>query len=161
MIIRNSNLGDINAIIAIYDYAVEYMQKNNNPNQWRKGYPGSKIIKEDIEAKKSYLYVKNEQLLGVFYFAIEEEPVYKNIFNGSWINEDPYGVIHRVATIKNKNGVAGSCVDYCYDKCRNIRIDTHKDNIPMQKFLIKKGFVKCGIIYLDDTSERIAYQKYE
>jgi RimJ/RimL family protein N-acetyltransferase len=41
----------------------------------------------------------------------------------------------------------------------NIRIDTHRDNAIMQHLLEKNGFVKCGIIYVEDGSPRIAYQK--
>ena len=40
-----------------------------------------------------------------------------------------------------------------------ISIDTHKDNLIMQKFLSKNGFDRCGIIYVEDGTERIAYQK--
>ena len=39
------------------------------------------------------------------------------------------------------------------------QIDTHKDNIPMQRVLLRNGFVYCGIIHLENGDERIAYQK--
>ena len=38
--------------------------------------------------------------------------------------------------------------------------DTHADNAVMQRLLEGAGFVRCGIIYTDDGSPRIAYQKY-
>ena len=44
---------------------------------------------------------------------------------------------------------------------KSIRIDTHKDNIPMQRALAKHGFIKCGIIHLANGDERIAFQKSE
>lgn len=155
-------MDDIKAIEAIYDHAIDYMVKNNNPDQWEKGYPGLPLIKTDIEAGEAYLYEQNGQILGVFYFSRGKiDPTYQTIFQGKWLNNEPYGVIHRIATSKNKSGVAGFCVDYCYDQCQNIRIDTHKDNLPMRRFLAKKGFTQCGIIYLADGSERIAYQKCE
>ncbi|MBF7096254.1 GNAT family N-acetyltransferase [Alkalibacter mobilis] len=162
MNIRKAVFEDISEIKKIYEHAVRYMRKNNNPDQWKDGYPGIEIIKEDIKNEKSYLCVENNEILGVFYFALgEEDPTYKEIYQGSWINDEPYGVIHRIATIKNKRGVAGFCVDYCFGKCQNLRIDTHKDNLPMRRFLAKKGFVECGIIHIADGSERIAYQKCE
>ena len=43
----------------------------------------------------------------------------------------------------------------------HLRIDTHKDNIPMQKALEKNGFGRCGMIYTDDGSQRIAYDWME
>lgn len=48
----------------------------------------------------------------------------------------------------------------CNEKeVRSIRVDTHRDNISMQKMLLKNGFKYCGIIYLKDGSERLAYDK--
>jgi hypothetical protein len=41
----------------------------------------------------------------------------------------------------------------------NIRIDTHRDNVPMLSLLDKSGFERCGIIYLKNGDERIAFQK--
>ena len=160
--IRKANLEDIDGMMAVYDQAIDYMTKNNNPNQWKKGYPGLAIIKADIKAGEAYLYQEAGQILAVFYFSRGKiDPTYQKIFHGHWLNDRPYGVIHRLATSKNKSGLAGFCVDYCYNLCQNIRIDTHKDNLPMRRFLTKKGFVECGIIYLADGAERIAYQKGE
>ena len=42
---------------------------------------------------------------------------------------------------------------------KSIKVDTHKDNISMQKLLRKNDFKYCGIIYLEDGSERIAFEK--
>ena len=57
----------------------------------------------------------------------------------------------------------GCIIDFCFNKCfemfQNLRIDTHRDNIPMQKVLKRNGFEYCGIIYLENGDERLAYQK--
>ena len=58
-------------------------------------------------------------------------------------------------------GVFRECLAYCMSRISNIRIDTHKDNIPMQKMLEKNGFLQCGTIRLSDGSPRLAYQKTE
>ena len=44
-------------------------------------------------------------------------------------------------------------------KIFDLRMDTYEDNQPMQHFLEKKGFEKCGIVYADDGTERLAYHK--
>jgi hypothetical protein len=44
-------------------------------------------------------------------------------------------------------------------KIGNIRIDTHKDNTIMQHILESHHYIKCGTIYADDGTPRIAYQK--
>jgi len=41
----------------------------------------------------------------------------------------------------------------------SIKIDTHKKNESMKKMLSNNGFKYCGIIYLENGSERIAYEK--
>ena len=45
------------------------------------------------------------------------------------------------------------------NKCDNLRIDTHKDNKIMINLIEKAGFERCGTIYVDDGTPRIAYQK--
>ena len=38
-------------------------------------------------------------------------------------------------------------------------MDTHEDNISMQRLLEKNNFKYCGIIYLEDGNKRIAFEK--
>ena len=59
-------------------------------------------------------------------------------------------------------GAAGFCMDWCFARCPNLRMDTHRDNAPMQRALAKNGFVYCGVIRLrSDGSQRLAYQRTE
>ena len=53
--------------------------------------------------------------------------------------EEIYASAHAFMSEHGK-GVAGAVFDYCYSLCKNIRIDTHRDNLPMQKALEKNGF---------------------
>ena len=41
----------------------------------------------------------------------------------------------------------------------DVRIDTHEDNIPMQRALLRAGFERCGIIHIATGDERVAFQK--
>ena len=48
------------------------------------------------------------------------------------------------------------------DKYRSgghLRIDTHEKNLVMQNLVKKTGFSYCGIIYVDDGTKRLAYEK--
>ena len=45
------------------------------------------------------------------------------------------------------------------NKIGYIRIDTHEDNYVMQNALAKQGFRRCGIIYVEDGTTRIAYDR--
>ena len=50
-------------------------------------------------------------------------------------------------------------VDFCSEKCTHLRADTHEDNKIMQKVVLKNGFQETGIIYVEDGTPRIAYEK--
>jgi hypothetical protein len=41
----------------------------------------------------------------------------------------------------------------------SIKVDTHEENLSMQKMLKKNQFQYCGVIYLEDGSKRIAFEK--
>lgn len=51
------------------------------------------------------------------------------------------------------------CLDWCFQQIPNIRVDTHEANVPMQKLLMKNDYQKCGIIYVNDGTPRVAFQK--
>ena len=164
MKIRKSTIKDIEKIMKIYSYAREFMKKNGNPHQWGdKNWPPKELIEQDIDNKKSYVCLNdNDDVIGTFYFDFGKniEPTYNEIFGGNWINDEPYGVIHRIAGDGSEKGIGAFCINYAYDKCKHIRIDTHEDNIVMQNLLKKLDFKYCGYIYLDDNKDkRLAYEK--
>ena len=102
---------------------------------------------------------KDSQILAVFFLKQGEDPTYKKIYEGAWLNDRPYAVMHRVASSGKEKGAAKVCFDWVFEKYGNIRIDTHDDNHIMQHVLEKNGFSKCGRIYLESGDPRIAYQK--
>ena len=63
-------------------------------------------------------------------------------------NDEPYSVIHRIASTPASHGVFDAVLDYCESIDPNIRIDTHADNIIMINGLKKRGFQYIGIIHL-------------
>ncbi len=156
--IRKATLNDIDVILAVYSEAKKFMQKTGNPNQWNSAYPQRQLIVNDIENQKSYVICDDmNNVHAVFYFSIGEDPTYKVIKKGNWLNDKPYGVIHRIASDGVLHGVLKECVNYCKNFSTDIRIDTHHDNKVMQHTLEKLGFVRCGIINLLNGEERIAY----
>ena len=170
--IRKAKVEDIDSIMAIYERARRFMAQTGNPNQWGNEKPYREWIEHDIEVGKSYVCVKkisdevlekniteeNEMIAAVFYFAKEEDPTYGIIYEGQWLNEKPYGVIHRIASAGIVKGAGEYCLRWALGVCGNLRIDTHKDNIVMQTLLKKIGFQECGIIHLADGAPRLAYQ---
>ena len=156
--IQKATLAQLPEILKLYAQARMFMAQNGNPDQWGNAYPPEEMIREDIENGKSYVNLENGHIRAVFYFAVEEDPTYSYI-EGAWLNDAPYGVIHRIAVGESGKGVAAECIRFAYERCGNLRIDTHEKNIPMQGCLAKNGFARCGIIYLEDGDPRIAYQK--
>lgn len=163
MKIRLAHKKDIKKIAKIYSDARAFMQSSGNKNQWINGYPDISLIEEDIENDRLYLLEDGTDILAVFVYFFGEDATYKKIYEGKWLNDKKYGVIHRIAVAENAHGkgVSAICFDFAFKKCANLKIDTHKDNIPMQKALLKFGFKYCGIIYLENGSDRLAYQKAE
>ena len=162
MQIRKATMNDLPDILAIYAYARKYMKEHGNPDQWRDSYPPVSLTTQGIQSDCLYVCIiqieEDEQIGGVFYFHREEDPDYQTI-DGSWLNDRPYAVVHRVATAPDTKGIATFCLNWAFNKCGNLKIDTHRDNIVMQHLLDKNGFKYCGVVYLENGSERIAYQK--
>ena len=51
-------------------------------------------------------------------------------------------------------------VKLCLEKVIfSIKNDTHRLNQSMQRMLVKNGFVRCGIIYLENGEERIGFER--
>ncbi|MGL5433967.1 MAG: GNAT family N-acetyltransferase [Lachnospiraceae bacterium] len=160
MQIRKTTMEDLQAVMGLYEKARQFMQENGNPGQWGTNHPPREMIVQDIAAGHSYVCTAEGEIAAVFYFAVEPEPDYLAIYEGNWIKDGPYGVVHRITAPMGVKGAAGFCLDWCFrESGGNIRIDTHRENIPMQHLLEKHGYSRCGIIYLQDGAERIAYQK--
>ncbi|MBQ2767517.1 MAG: GNAT family N-acetyltransferase [Clostridia bacterium] len=163
LFIRKAIPADLPDILRIYEEARGYMRTQGNPTQWANGYPAENLIREDIAADRCHLCVDTPsgEILGVFCFFIGDEPTYRRIDGGSWCNDAPCGIIHRIAVgaDAHRRGVASFCFAYAFAMCGNVKIDTHRDNLPMQHALEKNGFVRCGMIYLENGDERIAFQK--
>ena len=164
MRIRPTTLDDLPQVMEIYAYARSFMAWHGNPNQWGPtNWPPEALIRRDIAEGKSFVCVTNAgRILGVFYFTPGEdiEPTYREITDGAWKDDSPYGVVHRIASDGTRRGVGAFCINWAYEQCGHLRIDTHGDNIVMQNLLKKLGFTHCGTIYVhEDKAPRLAYEK--
>ena len=160
MRIRPATAADIDAAAKIYENARAFMKESGNPNQWSGGYPNEKDVEMGINNGTSYVCEDCGEIVATFYFERNaDDPTYRTIYEGSWKNDKPYAVIHRIAVKYHGRGIADFCFKECYKLLPNIKIDTHEDNIPMQKCLLRNGFEYCGVIYLANGDRRIAYQK--
>ena len=164
MNIRKSTEQDIERIMKIYAYARRFMAENGNPNQWGPtNWPPEQLIRSDIKTGNSYVCTNDDgEVIGTFYYVQGKdiEPTYREITDGTWLSDAPYGVVHRIAADGSEKGIGAYCVNWAFDRCGHLRIDTHGDNIVMQKMLKKLGFVHCGTIYVEqDNYPRLAFEK--
>jgi RimJ/RimL family protein N-acetyltransferase len=159
MVIRRSAPGDLPAILNIYANARSFMAANGNATQWKDGYPPRDMVERDCApGGNGYVCEAGGEVVAAFYFSLEPDPTYGYI-EGKWRNDEPYGVVHRIAVKRGTRGIGTFCLNWALERSHNLRIDTHVDNAPMRRLLGKLGFAYCGIIrVLDDTEERIAFQ---
>jgi ribosomal protein S18 acetylase RimI-like enzyme len=156
---------DVNNIMKILNKAQAYF-KQQNINQWQDNYPNFETVINDINNENGYVLVEDNNVIGTVVFTFGGEKNYEVIYNGKWINNDKYAVIHRMAVDSNYKGMGLASIiirnieEICLDnEICSIRIDTHIENTSMRKMLLKNGFEYCGIIYLEDQSKRVAYEK--
>ena len=85
------------------------------------------------------------RVIGTFYFVQgkDVEPTYHLIEEGTWIDGKPYGVVHRLASDGSEKGIGIYCLEWAFEQCGHLRVDTHADNKVMQNILSKLGFLKC------------------
>ncbi|MFY0482019.1 GNAT family N-acetyltransferase [Flavobacterium sp. PLA-1-15] len=160
MQIQEATKVNIDTILNIIDQARIIMRENGNTTQWTNGYPSRETILEDIANKHAFICSADNEVVGYFCLMLGDNPDPNyTIIEGNWLNDKPYGVIHRLASGRTHKGIAQKAFDFAFTKTNNIRVDTLHENIPMQNFLKKNGFVYCGVIYVSDGTPRDAFQK--
>lgn len=159
MKIRKSEMADLDILLKMYENARLFMTNHGNPTQWGNTYPPKTMLARDIEEGNSYVCVEQDKIIATFYFKKGRDDTYARIYEGQWMNEAPCGVVHRITSAGTIKGAATFCLEWAFEQCGNLKIDTHRDNMVMQHILDRNGFTYCGIIYTEDGSERLAYQK--
>lgn len=158
-IIRRANKADLQTVLDLIDSGRKIMMASGNTHQWDANHPSRQQIEKDIANGVSYLLMEKGNPIATFAFMPGPEPTYNIIYEGHWLNDNPYYVIHRVAGLPGHGGIFYDILDWCFTQSDNIRIDTHKNNKIMRHCLEKYGFSYCGIILFASGDERVAYQK--
>ncbi|MFD1672706.1 GNAT family N-acetyltransferase [Agrilactobacillus yilanensis] len=140
-------------------------------DQWQAGYPSVRQIVKDIEAGYTVLY-QDDAYNNVGTAALTPAPdqIYDNM-TGQWLVDTvDYVSIHRVAIHSKYAGQGhGSAflrtliteIRENRPNIRSIRMDTHKDNQPMQHVFHKLTFKKVGEMHgaYSDTGLSFVYEK--
>ena len=162
---RQAKISDLDQIVEIIELSKKYL-KETKVDQWQDGYPEKEDLRRDIESGNSYVLTNKDEIVATTVISLDGESTYNSIFNGEWITNEDYIVMHRVAVHDKYKGkgifkelIKEAEVLALNKGISSIKIDTHRDNISMQRAVVKNDFKKCGIIYLEDGSERIAFEK--
>lgn len=163
MRIQKATYADLPAMMELYSRARVFMAETGNPHQWGdRSWPPESLLKADIFEGNSYVAQREGVVAATFYYRYGKdiEPTYARIEQGEWLDDSPYGVIHRIASDRSRKGIGTECIEWAYRRCGHLRIDTHSDNAVMRHLLLKLGFRQCGIIYVgEDSMPRLAYEK--
>ena len=159
MEIRKTTLDDLDEVMTIYKKARQFMRAHDNPTQWLGGKPTREQIEDDIAKGQSYVCVNEGRIAGVLCFFIGNDPTYKTIYDGNWLNDSPYAVVHRIASSGEFKGTGTFMIEWAFSQYGNVRVDTHEDNYVMQNMLRKLGYTYCGVIHLENGDPRLAFQK--
>ena len=170
MVIRPATPADLPALRPVFEAAKGIMRADGNHDQWSApGFPDDSLLLRDI-ARGGGFVIESSVMPGltghlaapriVAYFALlpSPEPTY-DVIDGAWLTDEPYGVIHRMASYPEVHGIFSTIIDYAASRFAHLRIDTHRDNRIMQHLIEKHGFTYCGIIWLEDGTERLAYER--
>lgn len=162
---RKAKYSDVESILGIIRQAQQYL-KECGVQQWQNNYPNRETIINDINNQYSYVLTKEHLVVGTVAISFDGEETYNTIYEGEWRSNQPFAVIHRIAVEASLKGtgLASEIITNIETMCQNraiqsIRSDTHKDNKSMQRLLQKNGFQLCGMIYIKDGSERLAFEK--
>ena len=139
-------------------------------DQWQDGYPSREVTAEDIEKGILYAAVDKESECIAAVAAMVPYPDHDyDVIDGEWLFDGEYVAVHRVAASDAYRGSGASSLllkeieeMVSSRKIGSIRIDTHRGNAVMQRFLDKHGFCCCGQITLshgDGDRVRVAYEK--
>ena len=157
----------IDIILAMAEQATAQL-KRLGVDQWQRGYPNREAWLKDIEKGAAWLAVEEGKVLGTMSFFTEPEEAYAKI-EGAWLADAPYASLHRVCVADESKGrgVAGKLFEHGFTLARehgaaSVRIDTHRDNVPMNRAISKAGFTYCGVIRLiggeENGNERVAFE---
>ncbi|WP_322174147.1 GNAT family N-acetyltransferase [Acutalibacter caecimuris] len=163
--LRKATPADIPAMAGLYEQARQALAAAG-VNQWQDGYPNAASAGADVQSGTAYVLVEGGRVVACACLAFGQEPTYAVIEQGNWLGQGPYGYLHRVAVsgAAKGRGAAGRFFAELERQARAqglgaIRGDTHRDNRPMQRVMAKAGLTLRGVIYVEDGTPRLAYEK--
>ncbi len=165
MIIRRAAETDLPAIGALYREARKALGQAG-VDQWQGEYPNEDSAREDMARGWCYVAEDQGRVVATACLGFGQDPTYDVIEKGGWQSTGDYGFLHRAAVSASAKGkgIAPMFFQELVGQARArgvgaIRGDTHRDNQPMRRVMEKCGLEYRGIIYAEDGTARMAYER--
>lgn len=167
LMLRKAKNNELDKILQIINEGKKFL-KEQGINQWQHGAPGINDIEKDIKQETSYVYELDGEIVGTAMLNTYDADYEK--YPTIWTKCNNYLVIHRLSVKKEcrSQGVSHKFMNDIIlfakeNSVEYIRIDTHKDNVIMRKYLSKNNFKELDEIKLSmknslDDKERITYE---
>jgi ribosomal protein S18 acetylase RimI-like enzyme len=132
---------------------------NNGLEQWTGNYPAYENFYQDYANKGLYVLVKDGLIIGSVSIFVENEAAYHEVV---W-ERDKSLVVHRIIVdpARQGQGYGKQLIEFALSMAKqdgfgSVKIDTHPDNLKMQKLLKSMNFSYRG--YLSSIN-RLAFEK--
>lgn len=160
---------DLDTLEEIIQDAIVHMQTLGLP-QWQNGYgPTRTSLAQDIQQGQLYVYADEQTIFALAALVPGVDPAYEAVEGAFHPHAtSSYISIHRVVVNRklHQKGIGKRwlrllCDTLTRQGVRDIRIDTHRLNIAMQRVILATGFRYCGIIQFPiPDGERFVYQYF-
>ena len=164
---RKATIDDLKQVMEAAEDARELLKEQGN-GQWQDGYPNEDDFINDINNDRLFvvLDVNNPKIIaGVCALTYREED-YHHLYEGKWLTELPYIVMHRVAVKKKYRGqgYGKKLFEVFIDQAkvegyRSLRIDTHEGNALMRHLITSFAFAYCGKAILTPNKDRMVFER--
>lgn len=164
---RKATLQDIDEVMRAVEDSREFLKAQGN-NQWMNGYPNRDDFINDINNGRLFVVFDQDDptiLVGVCALTYHEDD-YQNLYEGKWLTDLPYMVMHRVALKMEYrgHGYGKRLFDVFVEQAkiegyRSLRIDTHERNDVMRHLISSYGFVSCGKAILTPNKDRMVFER--
>lgn len=161
-----ATLNDLKQVMEAVEDSREVLRLQGN-GQWQDGYPSKDDFVNDINNGRLFVTFDQDpnEIIGVCALTYREED-YHHLYEGEWLTDYTYMVMHRVA-IKKKykgRGYGKKLFDLFIEEAKNegyrsLRIDTHEGNLVMRHLIEKAGFTYCGKAILTPDKDRMVFEK--
>ena len=164
---RRARLEDLDQVMEAVEFSRELLRLQGN-GQWQDGYPNRNDFINDINNGRLFVIPAkdNPKNIASLCALTYREEDYHHLYEGSWITDYPYMVMHRVAVKKEyyKQGYGKKLFELFIAQAKeegyhSLRIDTHEGNAPMRHLITSFGFIYCGKAILTPDKDRMVFEK--